>query len=312
MGYENIDLVSLAFPLLGQNATQPPKSLSNLHLLPPWNDLYDLGAFFVATFLAWSLARVLIANILLTNVAKWFGLRRSYQEKFGESMWFFLYYFSNFMFGICLLYDKPHLYDSRYFWYNYPDHHMSPAFQFYYISQLGFYVSALLFLFPSLIPWVPNARLKHKDRTIMLIHHFVTIALVAFSFGLNYVRIGSFVFLLHDFSDIFLESAKSLHYIDKDGIAHVGFVMFATSFFICRIVLFPYRTTWSIYSNGYSLVEDPIWAHFYISLFLLGVLQLMNISWFGLILRMIFKGVEQGKMDKDIRSDSDDDTVKED
>eukprot|EP01102_Stenamoeba_stenopodia_P018983 TRINITY_DN7049_c0_g1_i2.p1 TRINITY_DN7049_c0_g1~~TRINITY_DN7049_c0_g1_i2.p1 ORF type:complete len:314 (+),score=32.79 TRINITY_DN7049_c0_g1_i2:125-1066(+) len=288
-------------------------SLESLDIMPPFDNGFKLVGFFLVSFVVWMILRMLLSNMLFLSFARWMGLSPSYQVKFSESMWFFLYYLSNFTFGLYLGYTEPHFYESKYFWIGYPSKHtMRPAFQFYYISQLAFYTSALIYLFPCLIPWIPNARLKHKDRTIMLVHHVVTILLVVFSYSLSYVRVGSFVFILHDFSDIFLESAKTLHYIDMDGLAHVDFVLFATSFFICRLILFPYRTIWSIITEGPYLVDEPIWIHYYTSLPLLGALQVMNVMWFLLILRMIFQGMKKGKMDKDIRSDSDEDKSKDD
>lgn len=305
---EVVDILALLPPKV--NFTELPFA-SSCRILPPWKTTTDQVAFVVVAFVIWTLLRLVLAHMFFQVLAKWLRVPKPYANKFSESLWFFLYYLSNFTFGLLLFYDEPQFYNSDYFWVGYPNHDMSPAFQFYYMSQLAFYISALIYLFPSLMPWVPNARLKHKDRNIMLTHHIVTILLVSCSYALNYVRIGSFVFILHDFSDIFLESAKTLHYVDKDGIAHVDFVMFATSFFICRIVLFPYRTIWSIYSRAWMLVEKPIWLHWYTFLFLLGALQAMNVLWFGLIVRMVLRGMSRGKMENDIRSDSEDEQLVE-
>jgi ceramide synthetase len=42
----------------------------------------------------------------------------------------------------------------------------------------------------------------------MILHHLTTTLLLVFSFVSNHTRVGSSILLLHDSSDVFLESAK--------------------------------------------------------------------------------------------------------
>ncbi|CAN0439062.1 unnamed protein product, partial [Discosporangium mesarthrocarpum] len=56
---------------------------------------------------------------------------------------------------------------------------------------------------------------KRSDFWQMFVHHWATLLLLAFSWLLNLVRIGSLILLCHDCSDIFLELAKIFNYLQK-------------------------------------------------------------------------------------------------
>jgi hypothetical protein len=75
----------------------------------------------------------------------------------------------------------------------------------------------------------------------MFIHHIVTMALLFFSFLVNFVRVGTIVLLCHDASDIFLELAKLFNYLKFARLCDATFVIFALAFFVGRLVLYPWR-----------------------------------------------------------------------
>jgi len=58
---------------------------------------------------------------------------------------------------------------------------------------------------------------RHKDYVMMYVHHLVTIALFALSYGFNFVRIGTAVIFLHDSSDIVIDLLKMANYLKLEG-----------------------------------------------------------------------------------------------
>jgi hypothetical protein len=94
---------------------------------------------------------------------------------------------------------------------------------------------------------IANLVFRCYVRREMMIHHIVTIFLIVFSYGANFIRVGSLVLLVHDASDVFLELAKLFNYAKCQTLCDIGFVIFAISFFVCRLILFPCRI---IYATG--------------------------------------------------------------
>lgn len=105
---------------------------------------------------------------------------------------------------------------------------MLPSQYWYYILEMGFYVSLLLSLSFDVKRKVNSSGLKPKpfifsvwaapntgphysmflclqDFKEQVIHHTATLTLLSFSWISNYIRIGTLVMAVHDCSDILLE-----------------------------------------------------------------------------------------------------------
>ncbi|XP_008336456.2 ceramide synthase 2-like [Cynoglossus semilaevis] len=79
-----------------------------------------------------------------------------------------------------------------------------------------------------------------QDFKEQIIHHLATLVLLSFSWCVNYIRVGTLVMLVHDASDVLLESAKLFNYAKREDISHSIFVVFATVFMVTRLVIFPF------------------------------------------------------------------------
>lgn len=136
----------------------------------------------------------------------------------------------------------------------------------YYAAEGAFYTASIFML----VMWEE----RRKDFLPMLLHHIATVVLIAVSYLRScgnpsgtlcccmlqfqclagrsaqqlhvtaclrrYTRVGSIVMLLHDPSDIFLESAKLCAYADLDSLATALFAGLLLSWFALRLVLLPF------------------------------------------------------------------------
>lgn len=189
---------------------------------------------------------------------------------------------------------------------------MSDAEHFYYSQCMGFYASAAAFLilFDG----------RRSDFGELILHHAVTIGLVGMSYAYGYVRSGIIIIALHDVGDIFLYSAKCVHYLGFSGPDTALFAVFAVVFYVTRLVMFS-RMVFTIFVETFQvLIVEPSfnrWAMFYDTylphyvffVLFLGTLLFLHGFWFALVLKMIYREVFLGKKvteEGDIRSDDED------
>ncbi|XP_054642292.1 ceramide synthase 5-like isoform X2 [Dunckerocampus dactyliophorus] len=222
------------------------------------------------------------------------------QTKFCESMWRFTFYLGIFIYAIRHLWVSPWMWNTRLCWENYPFQHQSPQQFNHYVAELAFYWSLMFSQFTDI---------KRKDFFIMLVHHLATIVLITFSYANNMLRAGTLVMCVHDASDIFLEAAKLANYAKYQRLCDGLFVVFSISFFIARLVIFPFWIIHSVLIESWE-IAGPYQAWWLFNGLLL-VLQTLHVIWFYLIARIAIKAIFKGKVEKDDRSDiessSDDD-----
>ncbi|KAF7655362.1 hypothetical protein LDENG_00057270 [Lucifuga dentata] len=231
------------------------------------------------------------------KIQTWFRHRRnqdrpSNTKKFCEASWRFVFYFIAFTAGLGSLINTPWFLDHRECWRGYPKQPVAEPHYWYYIMELGFYVSLLLCV---------SVDVKRKDFKEQVIHHIATIALIGFSYCGNYVRVGTLVMLVHDSSDFLLESAKMFHYASWRRTCDSLFVVFSLVFLITRLVVFPGRVVHTTLVVSLDFFQPFLGYYFFNALLL--VLQALHIFWAYLILRMVYKFVFLGKVERDERSD---------
>lgn len=163
-------------------------------------------------------------------------MRRSRQRKVSENVFYTIFYLSTTILGYVVYTREPW---SLNLFSNEPQvlplfspfpAPLSPLMRMYFLTELGFYVGALLFLI------VDEHR---KDFAIMVVHHVVSICLVVGSYLGGWVRFGAIVLALHDVGDVFLYAAKAAHNLGGCYGADTGsFVLFAVTFYVTRCVFF--------------------------------------------------------------------------
>ncbi|XP_021179849.2 ceramide synthase 2 [Fundulus heteroclitus] len=231
------------------------------------------------------------------RIQTWFRHRRnqdrpSNTKKFCEAAWRFVFYMVSFAAGLGSLINTPWFWDQRECWRGYPKQPVADVHYWYYMLELGFYLSLLLSI---------SVDVKRKDFKEQVVHHIATIFLICFSYCANYVRVGTLVMLLHDSSDILLESGKMLHYAVWTRTCDFLFIAFALVFLVTRLVVFPCRIVHTTMVSSLDFFQ-PFFGYYFFNALLL-VLQALHIFWAYLILRMICKFAFKGKVEGDERSD---------
>lgn len=222
--------------------------------------------------------------------------------KFVEALWRFILYSCLLFVGYQTLFvpgTVSWVQDTKNLWTDWPFLPVHEPTILYYLSELAVYFHFL--------HWTDVQR---SDSLEMLVHHFATIGLIVFSYISNFTRVGTVILLLHDTSDVFLESAKCFNYVSKapgrkwaSVFCDTLFAMFAVSFFVTRLVLFPRNVLYSVLVEGPNALGSDF-PGFLVFVGLLLVLQLLHVFWFYLIARMVVK-LFTGGIEKDIRSDDD-------
>ncbi|KAM4630879.1 ceramide synthase 2a [Polymixia lowei] len=231
------------------------------------------------------------------QVQRWFRRRRNQDrpskvKKFREASWRFTFYLLAFFAGLAALVDKPWFYDMKEVWNDFPKMPLHPSQYWYYMIELGFYMS-LVFSVASDV--------KRKDFKEQIVHHVATILLISFSWLVNYIRAGTLIMLVHDASDYLMESAKMFNYAGWRRTCNMIFTMFAVVFIITRLVILPF---WIIHTTlVYPLTLYSPFLGFYFFNGLMIVLQFLHIFWAALIVRMVFKFLPGNHIVEDERSD---------
>jgi len=199
-------------------------------------------------------------------------------DKFSESAWkatvfFILWTWS----AVCVL-------SQDCFWetkqcYKDMDKALEPPFRYYFLSQFSFYLH-------SLIAHI-TIETRRNDYVAMLWHHIFTCVLVGLSYAGGYCRIGGVLLFLFDCNDVLLECGKMLLYAGFQRASDSLFVVLITSWATTRIYLYTFKVLSStIYESG-VYIEN--FVGYYPLNGMLVFLLILNIYWFSLMVKMLFK-----------------------
>eukprot|EP00049_Salpingoeca_infusionum_P009836 m.167301 g.167301 ORF g.167301 m.167301 type:complete len:354 (-) comp14457_c0_seq4:154-1215(-) len=239
---------------------------------------------------------ILIGQTTITRlVSKYAGEEAT---KFGECMGRVLYYGPMFFVALAVI-------DLEDIWPNLDNCWVKTGVipqtievQAYYVFEMSYYIGGIfvhIFL---------DERLS--DFYIMLLHHGATVALIMYSYMEHFHRIGLLVLMVHDVSDIFLDSAKCFHYVKIEILSTVTFVNLIVSWILYRLYFYPFYILENVFVSALEIIENPpkSWTFYRI---LLGFLQILHIYWFYLILKVAQNAVFAGGL-RDVRDSGDGET----
>jgi acyl-CoA-dependent ceramide synthase len=275
---------------------------NQVHYSRGYDDIYPVaGILCVITII-----RFLYTTVVLKPIAHKLKMSVGLTAKFIESGWFSLYHLVVTVWGYFLFRDDIWWYNDRYFWDGYPYPIDFDMKTFYFVS-LAFWLQSLLSF--SFEP-------PRKDGKSLLFHHLLTIYMIMASYLTGLVRYGAAILMLHGCADILFYHSKVFNYTKLEKLASFGWVSFVFVWFYTRHVVFGYL----IYSmwTAHQYIP-PVWdtekgiyfSEFAVNFYIASVmsLQLLNIFWFTMILKVLVKVIMGTGEMKDSESEYSDDEV---
>lgn len=267
-------------------------------------DAFVIAFFVVAIFeVNWAL-RLLVVEPLTRLII---GSRGDPLIKFSQSVLEALVYGTFTIIGIAIVPNQPWSWPSSNWWKGFDsgDHLiMRSDLRCFYILYAARYIQAAVTVL--LEP-------KRKDFLEMMVHHIVTIGVVYVSYFGGWNRVGVVVMVLLDPADVPLHLAKLCKYTSEalhmniwQFFADRLFEFFAVLFFVTRLVMFGY-VCWSAHIESQRYFRLDYAAM--LCVVLLYSLMVLQLYWFGLILKVAVK-LMRGQGVEDIRSDDEDEDPK--
>lgn len=275
-----------------------------------WNDF----AFVATGVVFFMFFREFWMQVILRPLALWCGLRRgSKVARFMEQTYFIVYFSMTAPLGLYIMYhnkDGLWFYNTRAFYEHYPHKLHDGLFKLFYLLQASFWAQQSIVLMLQL-------EKPRKDFRELVFHHIVTIALVFCSYKFHFAMMGIAIFITMDTSDIFLAISKTLNYLDSAW-AGPSFIFFIFVWVYLRhylnivilwSVLTEFRTI-GPFDLSFADQQYKCWISEVITFVLIFALQLVNLYWLFLIVRILVRYVIGG-VTKDERSDDEDEEEEE-
>ena len=191
---------------------------------------------------------------------------------------------------------------------NYPHKTHSAEFKSFYLLQAANWTHLLVVLSLQL-------EKPRKDFLELTIHHLTTLSLIFLSYRFHFTWIGVPVFWTHDISDVFLAISKILNYLEPpDPAVPIVFGIFTSVWIYTRhylgiLILWSVATefrTVGLWTLDWEQQFYKCWISQYVTFALLSVIQLLDLYWLFLILRIAWRILTTGEQ-KDDREDVDQD-----
>ncbi|XP_053398378.1 ceramide synthase 5-like [Mercenaria mercenaria] len=218
-------------------------------------------------------------------------------QRFTESTWHLFVRGSSFLIGLFLLWNKPWFWKTKYAWLDWPKHYVFDDIYCYYILELSIYWHLIFNLLMDH---------KRKDFWLSAVHHFCTIVLMYFGWVLNFVRIGTFILLVHDASDPWVDLGKILVYSKKKRSSEIVFVIFVFVWLLSKDGIYPFILLNSTTFEAYKYLPVTNYMLIFFNVFLY-ILMILHIMWTYNIFEVIVNKLRHGEL-KDVRSESEHDS----
>ncbi|KAG9122202.1 hypothetical protein FRC07_001525 [Ceratobasidium sp. 392] len=267
-------------------------------------------AFLAYYVIFFSFVRQSVTIHIIRPFAKSLGINReSKLDRFAEQGYAVLYFGFFGSLGVYIMSGMPTWwFKTEHFWLEYPHWRMTGLMKSYYLLQAAYWTQQLFVL-------VLGLEKPRKDFTELVIHHIVTIYLISSSYFVNLTWIGNAIFITMDVSDVFLALSKIFNYLKMNKTKFVSFGWFTivwsyTRHWLNLVILYSVWTEFDLIPKESMTYDPSIYAYMpswmkyqiFLPIFLL---QLVNLFWYFLILRILVRAIFAPDLDKvdDDRSD---------
>ncbi|KAL8297587.1 hypothetical protein RB597_007320 [Gaeumannomyces tritici] len=265
----------------------------------------------------WDLALVALYTVLLTftrefcmqellrPLARSCGIKSpAKQARFMEQAYTVTYIAFAGPFGMWCMRRTPAWYfNTRGMYESYPHTAVEAPVKFYYLFQAAFWVQQAMVM-------VLGLEKRRKDFKELVVHHIVTIFLIALSYRFHFTHAGIAIYVTHDLSDMVLAMSKSLNYVGSPlqipcfavNIATWIYLRHYTNIRILYSILTEFQTVGPFQldrrAGQYKCRISQV-----IAFGLLAALQILNIFWlfclFRAAYRILFRGIAKDDRSQD-------------
>ncbi|WPH01941.1 sphingosine n-acyltransferase lag1 [Acrodontium crateriforme] len=288
----------------------------------------DFGFFGFYTIVL-SFSREFLMQRLIQPIAVMSGIRsRAKQLRFMEQFYTAIYFAIFGPFGLFVMSRTPVWYFNTTGMYEgFPHRAHESYFKAYYLLQAAYWAQQSLVMILGL-------EARRKDFRELVLHHLITLSLIGLSYRFHFTYMGIAVYITHDISDFFLATSKVLNYLDSILIGpYFAFFIGVWAYLRHYINLSILRSlvpavvgkfvnqalppsvlpaggfhtgefeTVGPFELNWETQQYKCWIAQIITFALLAALQAVNIFWFLLILRILyrflFKGVQKDERSED-------------
>ncbi|PBL02421.1 longevity assurance proteins LAG1/LAC1 [Armillaria gallica] len=286
----------------------PTSTLDDPRYQKGWFDL----AFIAYHIVFWSMVRQFVTINICRPIAKYYGIRKEGKlDRFGEQGYAVFYFFIMGCWGLRIMAQLPTWwYRTEYFWIDYPHWDMVPELKRYYLMQMAYWSQQLLVM-------LLKFEKPRKDYNELVAHHIVTIWLVGWSYLVNLTLIGNAVYMSMDIPDTSLAFSKLLNYIQWERAKVVSFALFIGIWTYFRhilnlVILYSVWTEFDLIPEHTRVWDPPrgVWLPYWMKyqIFVpIALLQLLNLFWYYLIMRILYRAIMTSVTDDERSDDEDDD-----
>ncbi|SCU92204.1 LAFA_0F08768g1_1 [Lachancea sp. 'fantastica'] len=275
-------------------------------------DMYGKGIrdlYFVFFYMIFfTFLREFLMEVALRPLAHCMGITSKHKVKrVMEQTYSIIYYGISGPFGLFIMYQTDlWLFATAPMYATYPDLTNPFLYKVFYLAQAAFWTQQACVL--ALLLEKPR-----KDFKELIFHHIITLSLIWLSYVFHFTKMGLAVYITMDVSDFFLSLSKTLNYMDS-FLTPPFFMLFVASWTYLRhyvnikilwSVLTEFRTVGN-YTLDFATQQYKCWISLPIVFVLIFALQMVNLYWLFLILRILYRLLFKG-IQKDERSDSESD-----